>query len=104
MPATETLRILVIPEDDGMFSAQCLEYDICTQADSIEKLKERFHRQVEIERMLSRDYTGKEFGGIGPAPEHFHALWRRAKAFEEENLMAYRLADKAVAKEEGDDT
>lgn len=95
MPANETLRILVIQEDDGMFSAQCLEYDICTQADSIEKLKERFHRQVEIERMLSRDYTGKEFGGIGSAPEHFHALWEDAKALEDENSMAYRLAEAA---------
>lgn len=95
MPASEALRVLVIQEDDGMFSAQCLEYDICTQADSIEALKERFHRQVEIERMLSRDYTGKEFGNIGRAPEHFHALWDHAKAIEDENSTTYRLADAA---------
>lgn len=95
MSDNQSLRIIVIQEEGGMFAAQCLEYDICTQADSIETLKDRLCRQIEIERMVSRDYTGEEFGGIAPAPEFFHSLWEHATELDDSDSLNYRLAEAA---------
>lgn len=92
MSEKQSIRVLVIREEDGMFAAQCLEYDICTQAGSIEKLKERLVKQIEIERLVSRDYTGEEFGGIDPAPAEFHEMWNRAEALEDGNAFNFRMA------------
>lgn len=95
MSDNQSLRIVVIQEEGGMFAAQCLEYDICTQADSIETLKGRLCAQIEIERMVSLNHTGEEFGGIAPAPEFFHSLWEHATELDDGDSFSYRLADAA---------
>ena len=80
MTDREFLRILVI-RDGGMLVAQCLEHDICTQAEDIDQLQERMEKLIDLERAESVTRTGQDFGDIEPAPEEFHNMWDRAKMF-----------------------
>ena len=66
MTKTQDLRI-VVTKSDNMFVAQCLEYDICTQAPDMETLQDRMNCLIEVE--LS---SGQH---IDPAPERFHKMW-----------------------------
>ncbi|MEQ9015943.1 MAG: hypothetical protein RID90_15970 [Marinovum algicola] len=64
------LKIVVYKEDD-MLIAQCLEYDICTQAEDRETLRERMDCLINLELDHMKDF-GQE---LDPAPERFHNMW-----------------------------
>ncbi|MFD1159026.1 hypothetical protein [Roseovarius aestuarii] len=69
MSNSESLRIIVSKCED-MLVAQCLEYDICTQAPDMEKLQDRMNCLIDAELDGSQ--------AIDPAPERFHNLWDQA--------------------------
>lgn len=88
-----TLRVVILQEKEtGLFVAQCLEYDICTQAATIEQAKERFAMQLEAERQMSAEDTGEEFKGIPAAPEFFLELWDSGGDEDRTNSTHFRLA------------
>jgi len=60
------MKVLVFKEL-GMYIAQSIEYDICTQAPTLKELHERILSLVQVE-LASGQY-------IPPAPKHFQALW-----------------------------
>lgn len=64
------LKIVVYREDD-MFIAQCLDYDICTQAKDRETLHKRMDCLIHLEMEHMRE-SGQE---LDPAPERFHNMW-----------------------------
>ena len=64
------LRVVVYKED-GMFVAQCLEYDICAQAPDKDLLRERMDCLLECE-MTEMEKTGQH---LDAAPERFHNMW-----------------------------
>lgn len=70
MTPKEQLRI-VMYEEDGFFIAQCLEYDICAQAEDRDELVERMECLLECELEEMR----KSGQPIDPAPERFHNMW-----------------------------
>ena len=72
-------RISVVAFQEGdSWSAQCLEYDIATQASTLPDL------YYEVERMLMGHVAvaaklGREpFAGIGPAPKRYWDLYEHA--------------------------
>jgi hypothetical protein len=69
MNVEKELRVVVFKED-GKFVAQCLEYDICTQADSMAVLQDRMSCLIEAELSCQQD--------IDAAPERFHKMWDQA--------------------------
>lgn len=70
MTSKQDIRIIVYREDD-VFVAQCLEYDICTQAPDKETLHDRMNCLIEIE-LEEMGKTGQE---LDPAPVRFHDMW-----------------------------
>jgi hypothetical protein len=66
MEKTMALRI-VVTKSGELFVAQCLEYDICTQAPDVVQLQDRMNALIELE--LS---SGQH---IDQAPERFHKMW-----------------------------
>lgn len=70
MSMKDDLHILVY-EEDGIFVAQCLEFDICTQAPDRASLKERIEALIECEMQLMEE-SGQQ---VDPAPERFHTMW-----------------------------
>jgi len=71
---SETIRVIVF-QDNGMWVAQCLEYDIGAQAKDIDTLNARLEVVLRAEFEASMKKHGKRFAGIGPAPQRFHLMW-----------------------------
>ena len=70
----ETIRAVVFQED-RMWIAQCLEYDIAVQADGVDELKRRLFGTLQAELQARIDDGDKPFNGIGRAPDRFFELW-----------------------------
>jgi hypothetical protein len=73
---TGTIRVIVFKED-GQWVAQCLEVDVCAQADDLDMLSERLMVTLKAELKESLERNGKPFAGIDPAPKRFHMMWDR---------------------------
>lgn len=79
MSVKDDLRIVVYKEDE-VFVAQCLEYDICTQAADRTTLRERMDCLIDLE---VTEMQGKG-QGLDPAPERFHNMWeQRSRSYKE---------------------
>ena len=72
MDNTQPLRIVVYKEQDK-FIAQCVDYDIATQADDLETLKSRMDCLIECEI----SYALESGQAVDPAPERFHNMWKQ---------------------------
>lgn len=85
---TDQIRIVVF-QDGDTWVAQCLEYDIGAQAESLEKLYECLAVVIDAEREESQNRHGQEFAGIPEAPENFHKLYeKRAGRFLPEDSVS----------------
>lgn len=86
--ATNTIRVIVF-KDDGLWVAQCLEYDIGAQAENIDLLNDRLKVVLMAEFKESMERHNKPFAGIDPAPERFQHMWdRRAQSFKVSPALA----------------
>ena len=81
---TDTIRVRVLVfKDDGLWVAQCLEYDIGAQAANLDTLHDRMMVVFKAELKESVERHGKPFAGIDKAPERFHKMWgHRARSVE----------------------
>ena len=84
----EQLSILVRREGD-VFVAQCVEYDVCTQADDISTLRERMDALLSVELQTAEAAGDK----LPRAPEAFAAIW--AKSGGHAVLSNYRFENAA---------
>jgi hypothetical protein len=73
---SETIRAIVF-QDNGMWVAQCLEYDIGAQAHDLDTLHDRLKVTLRAEFLESMSRHKKPFAGIGRAPERFFRMWER---------------------------
>jgi hypothetical protein len=84
------VRVVVFHEEN-MYVAQCLEYDIATQAPDIEAVLDRLDLTLEAECQMSIEATGTPLAGIPPAPIYFHTLWEKGSvAITRKNLSLER--------------
>lgn len=67
------VRAIVFKEGD-VYVAQCLEYDISTQATGLEAVIARLELTIEAE-CAAGGSDGLSGLGIGPAPNYYHTLW-----------------------------
>jgi hypothetical protein len=70
----KTIRVIVFREGD-LYVAQCLEYDIATQAKSIESLIDRLELTLDAEFSLCEEQGKQPHKAIPPAPNYYHGLW-----------------------------
>jgi predicted RNase H-like HicB family nuclease len=76
--ATYALRILFI-EGDGGWSAQCLEYDIATQAETLADLFYEVERVLVAHVALATENGREPFAGIPSAPEKYWRIFERSR-------------------------
>ena len=74
MTDTQKVHVIIFREGD-CWVAQCLEYDIGTQAKDLGDLEIQFALTYKAEQKESIERHGKPFAGIDPAPRHFYDLW-----------------------------
>jgi len=67
----------VVFRENEYWVAQCLEYDIGTQADDLQQIQARISAvlQCELEESLTRYKT--PLSGLGGAPRQFNAIWAK---------------------------
>lgn len=93
---TNTIRAIVFNEE-GQWVAQCLEFDICAQADDLDTLSERLAVTLKAELKESLERHGKPFAGIAPAPKQFHTMWeRRPRSVEVNATPSAKTTDRPV--------
>ena len=68
------IRAIVFKEGE-MYVAQCLEYDIATQAPDIEALLDRLDLTIEAEFAACEEDGRLPKNSIGAAPVYYHELW-----------------------------
>lgn len=73
------IRVVVFKDCDA-WVAQCLEHDICAQADDLTEVTARLKITLAAERDLSLSQGKKPFEGIPPAPKHYFKLWEKGQA------------------------
>ena len=76
------MRVLYIQEDDGQWSAQCLEYDIVAQAKKFIELQYEFEKTLMAYLVLSEAEGYDVLEKLGPAPKEFWDLWEQHEASE----------------------
>lgn len=69
-----TVRVIVFCEAD-QYVAQCLEYDIATQAKSIEAVIDRMELTLDAEFAHCAEADVEAHTAIAPAPNYYHELW-----------------------------
>ena len=72
------LRFVVIQEGDWL-SAQCLEYDIATQARTLEDLAYELQRMIVGHVATSKKLDKEPFEGLPRAPQKFWDMFERSK-------------------------
>ena len=71
------LRVLLIEEDDGWWSAQCLEYDIATQAKKLTDVPDAFCHAIMA--YISLEEAGEfALDRLGSAPQKFWDLYEQS--------------------------
>jgi hypothetical protein len=80
---TQTIRAIVF-RDSGNLIAQCLEHDICVQAENAKTLRARLEVAIEAELELCKS-EGRDLSSLPKAPEHFFAMWEKRSSLVDKN-------------------
>ena len=75
----KTLRVIVFSEEN-VFVAQCLEYDVAAQSNSIEAVIDRLELTLEAEFSDCESNNVRPRDKISPAPVYYHNLWENQYA------------------------
>lgn len=65
-------------QEDGLFVAHCVDYDIAASAEKLDKAISRLRLTVEAEKARADKRGLPHFHGIGPAPEYVRAMYEAA--------------------------
>lgn len=87
----KTFRVrAVLFQEAGWWCAQCLEYDIATQAKTKEELKAELERAISIHIQLAVERAQEPFSYLPKAPERYFQMYRAfelAHGAEESSLV-----------------
>jgi hypothetical protein len=75
------LRAVLFEEGDS-WSAQCLDYDVAAQAETLWELPEELARVLAIHIAASAQMNREPFAGIPAAPLRFWELFERGNRYE----------------------
>ncbi len=76
---TLALNVLLIEEDDGRWSAQCLEHDIVAQANKFSELSYEVEKVLVAYLTLSAANGEEPFAGLPRAPQEFWDMYDRSE-------------------------
>ena len=73
--STLKMDVVLYPED-GIWIAQCLQFDITARGKTPPEAAKRFDAKVGAELIMSLDVGDKSpLAGVGPAPQKFWQMW-----------------------------
>ena len=75
MPKSLEVSVLLIEEDDKRWSAQCLEYDIVAQADTLKDLRYEVEKTLLAYIVLDEESEGRVLKELGKAPQKYWDMY-----------------------------
>ena len=81
----------ILFQEDGWWTAQCLEYDIATQARTLPELQYELERTIIGHFAVALELGQEPFLGIGQAPKEFWQMFDQAKTRVERPRFPFRL-------------
>ncbi len=78
-----SLRVLIL-QCDGMYAAQCLDYDIVAQGASIAEAKASFERTIVGQILVDLKLGKVPLADFSPAPERLQRMFDRAERLEDQ--------------------
>ena len=92
--ATPSFQIsAVLFEEDGWWSAQCLEYDVAAQARTLTDLRYELERVLRSHVVVSSELGRSPFEGLAPAPQRFWDMYASSTIRIEADDLPFRLPD-----------
>lgn len=80
-------------QEEGGWVAQCLEYDIAAQGQTIPDLQYELQRTLISHVVVSAELGREPFAGVGEAPRKFWKMYEDAKTRVERDDLPFRLPD-----------
>ena len=81
---TINARVLILRDTScDKWAAQCLEYDIAAQGDTLEDAMNRFERTFVGSIVLSLKNEQEPLSAFAPAPASYFELWEKALALQD---------------------
>lgn len=71
--------LLMQSKVEGVWSAQCMEYDFATQAKTLDLLAQEIQRQIRLYVAWAKKEGKKPFEGMTPPPPAYDDYFNRAK-------------------------
>jgi hypothetical protein len=88
--AIKGVRVVAFQENE-MWIAQCVEYDICVQGKDLAQARRRMTVALTQEAVITTNKHGEPFKGLDAAPDYFDAMYAAAEASLESD-MDFRIA------------
>jgi len=82
------LSVLLIKEEDK-WVAQCLDYDIAAQGETLDAARSRFARTFVGQVMVDLHHHQEPLEGIKPAPRKYWAMFRKAARLAERDPIYF---------------
>jgi predicted RNase H-like HicB family nuclease len=94
---TTAIRLsAVVFQEDGWWSAQCLEYDIAAQAKTLPDLHDELERVLAVHVAACLQIGREPFDGLEPAPRKFWDMYESADLKVEGKRLPMRLPKPAA--------
>jgi hypothetical protein len=87
-----TISVVAFQEGDS-WSAQCLEYDIATQAATLPDLYYELERAFMGHLAVATKLGHEPFAGIGPAPQKYWAMYEKAALTVQAKRVPFRAPE-----------
>jgi len=84
------ISVLLLQEGEW-WSAQCLEYDIATQARTLPELRNELERVLLLHVLMALEQGREPFTGIARAPKKYWEMFATAKLRLEGDELPFRL-------------
>lgn len=81
----------VLFQEGDWWCAQCLEYDVATQAPSLSEIRAELERVLISHLAVAEDLKREPFFGLAPAPRRFWDMYEKAKPIPRSDIR-FRLS------------
>lgn len=84
---------IVLLQEGEWWSAQCLEYDIATQARALTDVLYEIQKLIVSHFAVAEAEGRQPFEGVGPAPQKYWELFDRAQVTVTRKTVPFRVSD-----------
>ncbi|MEQ1726075.1 MAG: hypothetical protein ABL882_09140 [Sphingopyxis sp.] len=89
--AVKSVRVVAFQED-GVWVAHCVEYDICVQANDLAQARRRMTVALTQEAAITTTKHGTAFAGLDRAPDYFESMYQEAEESLQTSDFDFRIA------------